>query len=513
MVMIVVLVSQALLAPEPGALAWTLFAALATLITVGHCLRQRTIGEYPMSTLAVLGFNAGALSIPMIAQSLSGRSVFFNLDVPELTWRSLVAVQLLLVATHYLYVKWAGLNRIADHIANKLYRPLGIFSPTTELDLWILGFIGMGATWASRILYATSIEYGDVGGKFMQGLVFFIAFPFFIPFRGMFLHRKVAVSSVTLGFLAAYFVLVVLTAVAANVRIIFSFVGVDLLVATALLMAMGRLRLSSRAKLTVASIALLSLPVVDAFDDLATAMELAREQRGTVGGQTYIVRTYAAFQDKPTLERYREFNEDGAGTIVYSEAYIKSKFLNRLAYVKPTDLTLDASGRLAPSQRDAVRQDFVVRVQAVLPTPIAAALGIKLDKSALEYSVGDLYQNLVYGRELGSFLTGSNVTNAQDIFGKFALPALGMMSILIFIFADSLRSRAAGFVVISPVAFILLSTIFTRSLNSDSTAALIGGIRDTIQNVLIFAVLRALARVVSATLLANWAAPVRRRAV
>lgn len=512
--LVVSLIVQLLVGTEPNAFIWSAAAAGTILLTIGYCLRRGPFDDFPLSTLALVGFNTITLDLPLLVQSLTGRSFLYNLHDPDETFTWILLTHAVLVGTHFLYTALRPLHRPAQILARRVFAPLTLFRTPTAIELWALGFVGLVATIFSLIVFVADIQYGDVGGKALSGFLYFTAFPFLIPLRGAFGGRKVPTSPITPPLLVLYFTIVVIVGIATNKRLTFSFVAETVLVAALLLSAMGRLVTTNRFKLVVGTSLLLSLPLFGLFENLTTAIEMSRgAARTSVSGTANIDATLQALGDQAAIDRYRRDNEEtGESSIAYSEDYLSSPILNRLVYTKYTDITMTASRTLTDSQRATLQYDAIERLKGILPTPIAHQLGIGLDKSAIEYSTGDLYESFASGRPPDSFLTGSSITQSRDVFGRFWLFTWFGLFLLLFNACDSLTLANAKGVVISPLAFALLFTIFTHTLIDDNFVALFSvATRDLLQNVLFYLVTITLIRFVVGVLVPR-VAPIQARA-
>ncbi len=496
-VVVLALVMQLVLGTEPDALLWAAASAAVVLLTLAYCFRPGLIERLPLSTVVLIGTDSVLLGIPLVAQSLCGRSFLYDLHDPAPTFIWIFLTHAVMVGTHAVYAALPALRQPARVLAMRVFAPLTIFRTPTQAELWILGAIGLGATLYTQVSYVNAIEYGDVGGKALAGFSYFSVFPFLIPFRRLFSGGKGLDTLSALPALVAYFGVVLVVALATNKRLTFSFIGLSLIVTVMLFSAMGRLKLSNRAKITIAAVLLVSAPVLGFFENLATAMEMVRGAKGSLSGLGYINATVDQLGDQASIDRWRKDNEaQQSGALDYTEDYIPITLLNRLVFLKYTDLTMTASEYVGDPQRALLKQDFVTRVEALLPTPVAQALGINIDKLSMEHSAGDIYQEVASGHEGASFLTGSSVTYGRDVLGRFWLPGMALIYLLVFNAFDSLVISVRGRLVIAPVAILFLFNLFIHGGVNDSIADLIGdATRGLLQNVILYVVVVTVIRV------------------
>lgn len=506
---IVLVAMQAIIDPSGVNVYCAIITAIASAVTISYCLHYSVIQRFPVSIMAVLGFGVTTYALPLIAQSFSGKPLVFNLLVPRETFEWTIAFQAVLLAAHVTYANLPILQSVSQSLARNVLRPLWIFRMPTVLELWTLGFMGISATWISRILYSDAVEFGNVGGKFLQALVPFIVVPFFIPFRAMFAVRPKATPALTTSLLAGYFVLVILTAVFFNARAIFAVIVFTILLAFFMMIAMRRLMFSSRVKVWMVIVAIAVIPLTSVAQDLATAMQIARGLRGSADPAEIAQATAEAFHDKEAIARFRKIEAaktTESGFSGFSEIYLDSEFLQRLTYTKYTDLTMAASQRLTDFQRQAIRKDASDGIISILPTPIINFLSLDVDKRDRSFSTGDVYANLAFNQELGGYRSGSSITNSIDVLGQFWPLVIFAIAIIMFVLLDSYTLVLEGRLMISALTFVLMYQIFARGLVYDSFRELVDGVsRAYIQSLFVYVLLTLTVRILVAPLQAAMA--------
>lgn len=467
-------------------------AAIVTMATWTYAFGMQRLDTHPISTLALLGLNFITLGMPIIFQTLFMRAITYNLQSPLLTFWACATFTAVVLIAHLAFTHSRLLQGISALISRRLWAPLWIFYPPSNFQLWLIGGVGFAATLFSKVVYGSAIEYGDVGGKFLQTFNPFIAAPFFMLFRGSLTlgsdsHQR------QYGLLLLYFVAIVVMAVLMNARGLFASIMLLVLLSYGLALLTRRLVLSGRALgyLCAAGIAL--IPVMLAAQDLATAMVIAREARSTQNLSYVFRETVSAYGDKAALARYREQNQQSlstGGLSGYSEAYFESEFLARLSITKFTDLTMTVSRRFTDSDRAYVRKVTLQQFVAQLPTPALRLLGIELDKRNLEFSTGDVYEAIASNRQLGSRLTGSTVTTVRDLSPWFWPLIVIPLSLFVFIMADTLTITVRGMWSLSVPGFMLLPPIFQASLVADSLTTSTGYVtRALLTVILVYALL------------------------
>lgn len=486
---LVALLIQMLIQPDVTNIFCASASAVATVLTLGYCFQEGLFERFALSTYMVVGYNLTTLSVPLFFQSMDGKPISYNLTSPDATFRALVAFQLLIVVAHFLYTRIGLLRKPGEFIATRILAPTGFFRTPTANELWVLGGIGLVATWVSRIILRGEVEYGDVGGKFLQSLMLLILVPYMIPFRSGFLKVRVATSRGAATALGVYTGIVLITAMGLNQRVAFASVAFTVIALAFLMLTLRRWRISQRMSMLLVVGSILAIPLFSMAQDLTTAMAMARQVRGEGDVSLLIQTTVSNFNDKSALSEFRrrEDVQAGKGYIGYSDIYLESPLFKRLVFTKVTDITLSESRQMSAYQRHLIREDFTRSLLAMLPTPVASMFGIEIDKSTGEYSVGDLYEYLANGRQVGSFLTGSTVTHALDLFGIWWVPAMFLIYVLTFALADSMTLRTSRGLIIAPVAITVIYQLVALTMVNDSVATII--IRDTrlyVQNLVVF---------------------------
>ncbi len=484
---------QAIIEPTVMNIYCSVLCAIAGAVTLLHVLRRQIVNRFPISSMAILGFAITTYALPLLVQTLSWRPLIYNLLVPRQVFEATTAFQAVILLAHLTYANTRFLQVPSHWLARSVLRPIWIFRTPRPLEFWGLGLTGLIATWISRILFGDAVEFGNVGGKFLQALVPFIVAPFFIPLRRYYLDRDIPNPPATIPLLLGYFGLVLLTAVFFNARAIFAVCIFTILFAVTMMVIMGRMQFSRRAKTMMAAAALLTIPVAGIAQDLATAMQVARLLRGKADPTQIAVETFRAFGDKGRLEAMRR--DDASMTMEsgfsgFSEIYLENEFFQRLTYTKYTDLTMAASLRLTDFQRAQIRNDAKESIMAILPTPIIKALGLSVNKANRDFSTGDVYANLAFNQELGGYRTGSSITNAIDVLDMFWPLVIFVICIILFIQFDSFCLAVDGRMMVSAISFVLLYEIIVRGLVYESFRNLVdSATRAYIQQIFVYTVL------------------------
>ena len=447
----------------------TIIAVIASIITFLYVIRTDRFRRTPLSCTMILGFNVSAFSAALIVQTISLRSLNYNLYSSLETFSALLATQLLIIVVHIIYRQSRVLNGVRLSLTHFIFGPLGLLRAPSNFQLWILGLVGCAATIVSARTYTDAMEYGNVSGKFVLAYAPFAVAPFFIPLRA-YLFGTTNQSTGNWLSVSAYALLLIAVAMANNARATFSAGFLTLALTLLIAIVSGNLRITRKTIFSGALIASAAIPAFATLSDLATAMVIARDQRSNVSSLELIEITLTNFQDKALIEDRRRrdaaiLNGD------YNENYVDNPIFARFVYTKFVDVNMTNALTLSEGQAQELRKTAWARVLALLPTPVIQYFGIDVNKSELGFSSGDIYSFIARGLELGGYTTGSEVPDGLTLFGPFFWPVLAIFVLIQFIVYDALSVvDKAGKLVIGAVALLNVVPIFTLGVMQESVA-------------------------------------------
>lgn len=452
-------------------------------ITFHFVVRGSIFRVLPLPALIVIGFNISALSGALIVQTLSFRSLVFNLAVPHTTFFLSAVFQLFLLVTLFIFLKSNTLRNASSMINRRVFTRMGIMQAPTPAQLWLMGFIGCAA-----LLGTGSSEYGDVGGKFIDGLQYLAFAPFIIPVLNKIFSLSYAppTTKISVRILLIYFIFLIFIAMAKNSRGIFMMGITNLGMVGILLIFLGQLNLKARLKrgLLVSSLFMLMLAPLAA--DLAIAMVLVRGERSEVSGTELIKLTMSALNDKPAIEEYRQSTYTFFSGETYSETYVSNPFVARFVSTKFFDNTLSYDDVITGARSDYIWNVTINKIGAMLPTPAIQALGLNIDKKDFEFSMGDALFFAQTGTGLGGYRVGSPIGHGMGLMGPTIFIAIIPIFLLVFAATQALTSTQYSIVVISPVILLQIMGVYTLSAG-DSLLGPIGLVLRTLpQNILIY---------------------------
>jgi len=428
-------------------------AAALVVITGGtlgvHVMgRSARLRAYPISTSIMLGYVTSYFLLPPVATLLEWKPLTYNLAYPVLGfWHALVCL-LVLLATHKLYRKSALAMRTRLLIVNGVYRPLGFFRTPGNLQLVIMGGIGLCAMVYQVFLIGSGNGASGNGGgalnRFMQAMYPLAYVPYCMLVRPLIGARVwVPVDKRWKLALVGYTVVLAGVSISSNSRslVLIGVISLCLLAGYGAVTRMLPMHLFRMRRMVPALIVILLLQ--GPLSDLATSMVIARAQRNDVSAGQLLSATMETMQNKDAI-RERQIADATDDNQTWDERYLDNLFLARLSNMKFADATLDLALREDSTAQSDLRKLEWQRVLSVFPAPVIDALGLPVDKDLVTTSsVGDLMLFTVTGdhEALGGFRTGSIFGSGYALFGWLYTAVLAVLALLTFVLADAQTTR------------------------------------------------------------------------
>lgn len=457
--------------------------AAMSAVTLHFVIRGSVFRALPLPALIVLGFNVSTMSGALIAQTLSLRPLVYNLIVPQTTFALCALFQISLLGALYIFLSSSTLCIASRTINRRAFSRMGIMQAPTPVQLWIMGLIGSAA-----MLGSGSNEYGDVGGKFIDGLGYLAFAPFVIPVLDKVfpLTQASSITKASKWLLLGYIVLLLFVAMVRNSRGTFMIGITNLGMVAILLMLLGQLRVTARLRRSLVVGAVMVLMVAPMAADLAIAMVVVRSERTEVSGTELVTLTLSAFNDKPALEAYRKAAVIIAGAGMYEENYLANPFVARFVSTKFFDSTLSYEDVRAGAHAEKLWGITIDKIGAMLPTPVLGGLGIDINKKDLEFSMGDALLNAQTGAGLGGYKIGSPLGHGMSLVGPLVFIAVVPLFVLVFMAVQSLTLTVGSVVVISPVILLQLIAIYRLAVGDSLLIPVSLMLRTLPQNILIY---------------------------
>ena len=447
------------------------FIAIATSIaTLSYAMRTRRLRAAPMSCIMLLGLNVSSFSAALFIQTVTLRSLIYNLDSAIESFTALAVTQFVMIGVHWLYLQSGVMRRLRASFTRRVAEPLGLLEAPSNNQLWVFGLVGCAATMLAARGYTEGVEFGNVSGKLAVAYTPFVVAPFFIPMRAYLFGGRTPGGAKNLLILAGYSLLLIAVAIVNNARATFSQGFLTLGLCWLIAVLSGNLAMTRWRIMIGVMIAAACIPFFLTLSDLATAMVIARDERSNVGALELLEITLNNFQDKALIVE-RQHRDAIISGDEYNENYVENPILARFVYTKFVDVNMTNALTLSDGQAAELRSNTWDRVLAMLPTPILNYLHIDIDKSDLGFSSGDIYSFLARGLDLGRYTTGSELPDGLVIFGSFFWVVLSILAGVQFLVYDGFALvDAQGRFRIGAIALINLVPIFTLGVLQESVS-------------------------------------------
>ena len=408
---------------------------LAWAVTTRWIFNHEILSRFPFSTFLFLGFTSTQLYLPLIFTTLEGKSLLFNLELPELVFAHSTAALFVLLLAHGFYrlVAKASGNR-----SFSLFQKAGFFTPPTERQMWLMGLVGIAAAYYVYFTTPTAedgrVVVGDPADKFISGFLPFQYAPFFIPLRRLYGGDEINLKK-AVPLLLVYTLAMVAISVGRNSTgaLMFGFTAVAFGYFLGLLLGVYKARLFTLRNAIIAGIGIWLL--VGPVSDLRTAMVIVREQRATVSASELVNLTIDAYFDKEAIADRRNFDETRDDE--WDERYLSNVMTARFANIKFNDINLVSA--MEVREHDPDMYEFSIDyLLGGLPTPVLKFLNIDIDKELVYgLSIGDyLYMASGGYGVVSSYRSGHFAGSGIAAFGWYYLLFMGIGMIFIFYIFD-----------------------------------------------------------------------------
>lgn len=437
---------QLFIDPGWGNMRCVLIAFFSSLVFLSIVLNGKNARLFPVSTFVIWACVVVYLWSPLVLTTLGWRAVIFQLQLPLKTFAwSALAVGALVLAQYVCRV-FGFLGGGRRFVFSKIYMPLGLFRCPSGLQLWGMGLLGLGAVYYVYVWNQSALVAGQFAGplnKLIQAFTPFVVAPFVSILLSSLTGRKLDSPLLTVVALICHFGLILVAAVFSNVRGFFAVPLISVVLMLILLVITNRIRIGAMMRVAL----FFSLPVgffvLSFLGDLATAMRIARSDRGQISSFELAKTSIGLLADRDRLDEYNRDLALGSQLDDWDETYVSSPLLSRFVVTKFVDNGLGLIEHYDTPQNNELRSYTWDRLIALLPSPILNRLGFSVDKnSILSMSVGDYMFYLVHNNGLGSFRTGSFIANGLAVLGVGFLPVLVLIAIVAFVFFDALASPA-----------------------------------------------------------------------
>jgi hypothetical protein len=429
-----------------------------------YLMFTNALQTHPLSTFAIFGFCFTTQMGALIAQSATWTPIVKNLRQPIETYATLGMYLGIAICAHSLYRMFSRKSVQGDQqlgLVRSVLTRFGLYVAPSVGALWIMGLIGLAS-------YAFSGGAG-ITSKLAQGFTFAAWAPFLIPVYVLQYGKAYCNVQRNYLFVAVYAGVIALLAITANARGMM-LVGMMTIVLFAVLHTMRsshKVKASQIAKVGLVTMILFALAVP--MDYLMTAMGIARGVRNTASATKMVEETWYYIQQPKLLQAESERIKFVSLQSNYDETYFSSNLVGRLIETKFHDNALYFGSRLNDRDTEKLREVTADFFWGALPSPVLKALKIDVDKTQMNFSMGDYLSHLSGAGNLGGFKTGSGFAQGMAVFG-YAFPAMYFgICIVLFLCIDLLATRnAQGVTVISALGALGIWRMFQYGISAES---------------------------------------------
>lgn len=459
---ILALLLQCAISPTIENIACSCIILTSSLTLLIYLRNTTALHFHPLSSIAIFGFCITTQLGALLVQTAARTPVAFSLYNPLYTFGTLAFYQAIALLMHMAF-RFFSVRKSTDFgLFRSVLNWAGIYRTPSSGTLWYMGIAGL-----PTILFW---RYEGILGKIAMGFSFLAWAPFLIPIYAREIGETYCNIRLNKLLLVLYTGIFALVGLAINARgIMFS--GIATIGLLYLLRAMrSDAPVTGRAMKRIAVLGLALLAISGPVSDLTTAMVIARQVRGKVSAGTMIRTTLRVWRQPRVIAAYRAEQAEASRFSAYDEHYIANPMLARLVETKYYDTAFHFASTLTTEQAKAQMRDISVKIAwAGLPTPVLHALGFKIDKRDLDFSMGDYLAYLSRGIPLGGRKTGNIFAHGIALFGPlfpflYALICLGLYGLM-----DLLTIRPAkGAATLSALGMLQVWTFFMSGITSES---------------------------------------------
>lgn len=484
------LVAQVLVDFSTVNLASSCVVYASSVAVLLYLLWTPAIHTHPLSTFVIFGFCFTTHMGALLGQSAFVTSLAANLRQPVETFGALAGFQLLALLAHSFYRHvFGGQKTNQVSLVRGILDAIGLYKPPGTGALWLMGVVGLFA-----FLVGGSREGAFF--KVLQGMAFLTWAPYLIPMY--FLQEGPGYCQIRKQTpkLLIYMSLIVLLGLAANGRgIMFSgFMTIGLFVLLKILQSKGQV--AQKRIFQAGLLSVIGLAAAVPLSDLATAMVVARNVRGSISAPQMVQETFH-YLARPDVLKAEKDRQEQATQTGYDEFYFQNPVMARLVETKFQDNAMYFAGTLSDSDKEALAETTLKMLMALFPQPVVDVFGWRLDKLDYRYTMGDYLAYLSAGIPLGGLKTGSMLAQGWALMGPLYIGVYFVFLLAAFAVLDLFGySTGGGRLYLSGVAMLSIWKLFQYGVSAESFHHWVGYfVRTLPQNTVIFLAFAFLARV------------------
>ena len=451
-ILLVSIVGEMFFFPSGENLAGCLMTLFVWCVFRSFFFKKNVIVEHPFAFLSFLSVFL-ARYIPLPATLLEGKPIThgFNNALETFFWESVI----FLVISMAFYAAVFNKKKHNNLIQRTLYK--FHFFETNAVTLWVLGIIGVIVR-IQQLSVSGNVEYGDVGNKFLAGLIYLQYAPILLLFPTL---SGILYSKNGRVVVWVYMVAIFMLSFATNSRqqmIYPIFTAILLFFLFALKQNISIYKWISPARIVILS--LLIVFGLNFFSDISLAMLYNRSIRKEISRRELFDKTVETLRNDELMSILRNNSLEDKSVLVsygdgWDETYLDNFMLNRYGNLRVTDQALYHVDKIGFAN-EKMQLSFHDKIIAILPTPMINAFGFEVDKANLNYSPGDMLYATSTGRTvaLGGFRVTSLVADSLAIFGYWCFPIVFVLFFFAFKLLDCFTFRTKNGITYSIVGLI-----------------------------------------------------------
>lgn len=395
---------------------------------------------YPVSTIALLLYCVFFNIMPLAATLLELKPIDYNMRSPFWTFIYLIYLQIILLATHTLYIKLSNQRNFLRSWLDKFH----FFSPLSSQEVWFLvlgSFIWYAFIMITRGLY--SEENVNVNSQF--GVIEWAVNLFFSGFYQIvfiFYFRKInnikgryQINHMPILIIA---IAIFIIGIGTNMRTaaIMVFANAIFSLFLYLLYYPDILKHLMQPKYYLL-VGLLAIFFFGPFQTLSKSMVAVRNDRA---GKNAIEILEMTMNNETEVDNNTLKIEQKSPSLLWNEDYLNSDLLNRFCSLKIHDETLFHAQRLNADDRKVMRLALYDKLIDQIPSVIKKQLGMRLSFDERQYSLSDLLFYLSTNKRyvLGGIKIGSLQGLGFALFGHWFPLILIPVYLIMFFMMDSI---------------------------------------------------------------------------
>ncbi len=408
------------------------------LVLTKFLLRPINFSYYPLSTFLILGFCLTQFYFPLVFTLIEGKPVVYNLIRPFDVFVHLILVFFVSIIAHAAYTMYLGKPGLRKQ---SILRHFGLFSPRTEKQIWLIGFIGLSAVMFTRLFAAASANV--ILNKFVMGFMPFMYAPFLIPLSPLFGVKYSKSKTLTIQ-LIVYTIAVFVLGIIGNSRgaLVSGLTALGFSYFLGMLMGAVHFKIITFRNVMIGAFAIWF--ITGPLSDLSIAMLVVRGTRTEISSTELLNQTLETYKDKETLKKYKAETSKSETSDIWDEGYLDNIFLARFCNLKFNDNSIDGALRISDENRAVFQNIQIDRLLSILPTPLLRVFNINVNKEwVIASSLGDQLFSFTDGDEnsIGGFRTGSFEGTGFAAFGWWYLLIFGVGMVPVFFLFDKLFIR------------------------------------------------------------------------